>query len=177
MCIEKLLTESEKMLTKVISGCQTGADRAGLIAAKASGLETGGYVCTKNKTELGYEPELIPLYGLTELNTFDYPKRTLANVNAADATWIFYRGKLKKGSALTEKYCKQLNKKYAAINIDSFEIFERRWMIEDARDFIMLNNIKVLNIAGNRLSVCPDIEKVVTQLLIEVFSKVKEIQN
>lgn len=154
------------MLKKIISGCQTGADRAGLIAAKACGLETGGYVCTKNKTELGYEPELISEYNLTELNTFDYPKRTLANVNAADATWIFYRGKLEKGSALTEKYCKQLKKNYVAIGLANINL---RWAIEDASDFIMLNNIKVLNIAGNRESVAPGIQQEVTELLMKVF--------
>jgi hypothetical protein len=160
------------MLKKVISGCQTGSDRAGLIAAKTCGLETGGYVCTKNKTERGYEPELISVYNLTELNTFDYPMRTLANVNEADATWIFYRGKLEKGSALTEKYCKKLNKKYTAINIAS-EFFNRTWMVEDARDFIMLNNIKVLNIAGNRESVAPGIQQEVTELLMKVFKNVE----
>lgn len=163
----------EKMLKKIISGCQTGADRAGLIAAKACGLNTGGYVCTKNKTELGYEPELINVYNLTELNTFDYPKRTLANVNAADATWIFYRGKLEKGSALTEKYCKQLKKPYFACCLDNPCATIPVLFIE----FLRKHNVKVLNVAGNRLSVCPDIEKIVTQLLVEVFSKVKEIQN
>ena len=152
------------MLKKIISGCQTGADRAGLIAAKACGLETGGYVCTKNKTELGYEPELISEYNLTELNTFDYPKRTLANVNAADATWIFYRGKLEKGSALTEKYCKQLKKPYLDIQLD--------WLNDITpilKAFLIEHDVKVLNTAGNRESVAPGIQQEVTELLMKVF--------
>ena len=154
------------MLKKIISGCQTGADRAGLIAAKSCGLETGGYVCTKNKTELGYEPELIALYGLTELNTFDYPKRTLANVNAADATWIFYRGKLEKGSALTLKYCEQLNKKYLDIQLD--------WLNDITpilKAFLIKHDVKVLNIAGNRESVAPGIQQEVSELLERVFKQ------
>lgn len=160
------------MLKKVISGCQTGADRAGLIAAKASGLETGGYVCIKNKTELGYEPELISLYGLTELNTFDYPKRTLANVNAADATWIFYRGKLEKGSALTEKYCKQLKKLYLTIQLDTDYIHD---YATDCPSWLEFYNIEVLNIAGNRESVAPGIQQEAIELLTKVFKNVRLI--
>jgi hypothetical protein len=160
------------MLKKIISGCQTGADRAGLIAAKSCGLETGGYVCTKNKTELGYEPELISGYNLTELNTFDYPKRTLANVNAADATWIFYRGKLEKGSALTEKYCNQLKKPYLTIQIDNLN---KDAVFEDYSNWLILKNIKVLNIAGNRESVAPGIQQEVIELLTKVFKNVRFI--
>lgn len=159
------------MLKKIISGCQTGADRAGLIAAKVCGLETGGYVCTKNKTELGYEPELINAYQLSELNTFDYPKRTLANVNAADATWIFYRGKLEKGSALTEKYCKQLNKLHLTIRLD---VLNKEAFIEDYSNWLELKEIEVLNTAGNRESVAPGIQQEVTELLIKVFKSVKQ---
>ena len=154
------------MLKKIISGCQTGADRAGLIAAKSCGLETGGYVCTKNKTELGYEPELIALYGLTELNTFEYPKRTLANVNAADATWIFYRGKLQKGSALTIKYCERLRKLGLAIQLDTLN---KEAFIEDYYNWLELKEIEVLNIAGNRESVAPGIQQEVIELLMRVF--------
>ena len=158
------------MLKKVISGCQTGSDRAGLIAAKASGLQTGGFVCKNNKTENGFEPELISLYGLTELNTFDYPKRTLANVNSADATWVFYRGKLQKGSALTIKYCERLRKLGLAIQLDTLN---KEAFIEDYSNWLELKEIEVLNIAGNRESVAPGIQQEVTELLERVFKNVK----
>ena len=166
------------MLKKVISGAQTGADRAGLIAAKASGLQTGGFVCKNNKTELGYEPELIPLYGLTELNTFDYPKRTLANVNAADATWIFYRGPLEKGSLLTKTYCEKLGKDHIIHNIHNIHnIYDGKsdtMHIDAFVQFLNERNIKVLNIAGNRESIAPGIQEYVTELLTKVFKNEKE---
>ena len=163
------------MLKKIISGCQTGADRAGLIAAKACGLETGGYVCTKNKTELGYEPELIDIYQLSELNTFDYPKRTLANVNAADATWIFYRNKLEKGSLLTRTYCDKLKKNCMALDI-SEDYSHKRPITNEGYLLYWLerfNTVEVLNIAGNRESVAPGIQQEVIELLTKVFKNVR----
>ena len=69
------------MVKKIISGAQVGADIAGLRAGKELGLETGGYVTRGCKTKNGYEPHLIDEYGLTELETEDYPSRTAHNVS------------------------------------------------------------------------------------------------
>jgi hypothetical protein len=154
------------MLEKVISGAQTGVDRAGLIAAKNCGLETGGFVCKNNKTEKGFEPELIPLYGLTEINSLDYNKRTLANVHAADSTWILYRGRLTLGSAITIKYCEQLKKPYMEIQLE--------WLYDITpilKAFLIKHAVKVLNIAGQRESKAPGIEQEVQNILMKVFKK------
>ena len=78
------------IIEKVISGGQTGADRAGLIAAKKCGIQTGGYIPKGFKTELGSEPNLANEFGLVEFG-ITYPVRTLANVEQADATWILDR--------------------------------------------------------------------------------------
>src|SRR4051812_15127400 len=75
-------------LKKVISGGQTGADRAALECAKALGLETGGHAPRGFRTEKGNDPSLKE-FGLAETASDDYPTRTRLNVQNADATVWF----------------------------------------------------------------------------------------
>ena len=71
---------------KIISGGQTGADRAGLDAALRCGLETGGQAPSGYWTEVGPDPSLAQL-GLTAGGSV--AARTIANVAAAEATIVF----------------------------------------------------------------------------------------
>jgi hypothetical protein len=158
------------MLEKIISGGQTGSDRAGLIAAKNCGLKTGGYIPKGFKTELGSEPQLAKEFGLIEFGS-TYPHRTLANVQQADATWVFYHGSLERGSALTVKYCKEMGKHYEAIRVDTPGISDKL-LVENLVAWLYEVKPKVLNIAGNRESVCPGIQSYVEKILTEVFRKI-----
>ena len=74
------------MLRKVISGGQTGADRAGLDFAIETGLEHGGYVPRGRKAEDG---RIDDRYNLVELSTSSYPARTRRNIEQSDGTVIF----------------------------------------------------------------------------------------
>lgn len=67
------------MISKVISGGQTGVDQAALRAAKACGIPTGGYAPKDYMTEDGPSPWLAD-FGLIALTVSDYPRRTKANV-------------------------------------------------------------------------------------------------
>lgn len=157
------------MLSKVISGGQTGADRAGLIAAKKANITTGGYIPKGFKTELGSEVHLGTLYGLAELGT-TYPQRTLANVQSGDATLIFFLGPLERGSALTAKYCEQRDKPYLAMNLDNYCDNTKGFYATEVLEFLKnVPHLKVLNVAGNRESVAPGITDMVTELLSIVF--------
>lgn len=129
-------------LVKLISGAQSGADQAGLFSAEAVGVATGGY-CTRGcRTESGDRPDLIARFGLTELPTDDYSIRTLANVKAAGGTVIF-GDVTEPGSALTCRYVQiELGERGLLINPTAKEL----------RDWIMRDEIRVLNVAGNRLS-------------------------
>lgn len=156
---------------KVISGGQTGADRAGLIAAHNVGLETGGYINKGFITELGSEPDLA-FFGLKEIASIKYPTRTLANINASDFTWIFYVGGLDGGSALTEKYCQQLNKKYITYKLENFTDSNYFWEAVHSLAFEIAHyKPSILNIAGNRESKAPGIQIYLTRLLTEIFKK------
>ena len=74
------------MLRKIISGGQTGADRAGLDFAIEKGLGHGGYVPRGRKAEDG---RIDDRYNLVELSTSSYPARTRRNIEQSDGTVIF----------------------------------------------------------------------------------------
>ena len=70
------------MLGKVISGGQTGVDRAGLDAAMAAGIPVGGYCPKGRRAEDG---RILERYPLTELKLEDYRERTAMNIMESDA--------------------------------------------------------------------------------------------
>jgi hypothetical protein len=77
------------MLERVISGFQTGADIAGIYAARAHGIPTGGAMPRGFLTEDGPRPDYAELYGAVELPTPSYPERTRRNVADGDGTLWF----------------------------------------------------------------------------------------
>jgi Circularly permutated YpsA SLOG family len=71
------------MIRKIISGGQTGADRAGLDFAIEAGLEHGGYIPRGRKAEDG---RIDDRYNLIELSTSSYPARTRRNIDGTRLT-------------------------------------------------------------------------------------------
>ena len=88
------------MITRIISGGQTGADRAALDVAIKLSIPHGGWIPKGRKTEDGTLPEQ---YQLQEMTTASYPKRTEQNVIDSDGTLIIARGKLTGGTDLTRQ--------------------------------------------------------------------------
>src|ERR1700732_1716178 len=96
------------MLRKIISGGQTGADRAGLDFAIYAGLEHGGYVPRGRKAEDG---RIDARYNLVELSTSSYPARTRRNIAEGDGTVIFsLERRLSGGTKLTCEHPLKLGK-------------------------------------------------------------------
>ena len=87
------------MLEKIVSGGQTGADRAALDFARANGLGIGGWVPRGRLAEDGLIPE--DYLGLLEADSTDPAVRTALNVRDSDATLILSHGPLTGGSLLT----------------------------------------------------------------------------
>ncbi|MDG4562258.1 MAG: putative molybdenum carrier protein [Candidatus Competibacter sp.] len=133
---------------KIISGGQTGVDRAALDVALALGLAVGGWCPKGRRAEDGQIPDRYPLTETTERN---YQARTRRNVEDADGTLILNRGKLDGGTALTEAHARQIGKPCLIVALEAG--------IEPAafRDWLAAHHITVLNVAGPRESKRPGV--------------------
>lgn len=134
------------MLKRIISGGQTGVDRAGLDAAIRYGIPHGGSIPRGRRTEDGVLPNH---YNLTELSSTSYPARTEKNVVDSDATVIFSHGPLSNGSLLTQK--KALLHNRPVLHLDLRRVDVKR-AVNMLVDFVRTKRVEVLNIAGPRAS-------------------------
>ena len=139
------------MLITVISGGQTGADIAGLKAAKDAGFRTGGYINKGFKTLDGDKPEYGRAYGLIEMTSLNYPVRTKANVINSDATVIFATKLQSRGVALTIKLANEARKPVFIADISNMNT-------DDMIQWIKRHNVRTLNVAGNSENKSPGIE-------------------
>ena len=134
------------MLKKVISGGQTGVDRAGLDAAMEAGIPVGGYCPKGRKAEDGVIPGKYPL---TELESPESYYRTEMNVIKSDGTLILNKGILSNGTKLTCELAVTYGKPRLIIQLENpiDPAYVVRW--------IEGHFITVLNVAGPRESKCP----------------------
>src|SRR5262245_12256199 len=103
------------MLEKIISGGQTGVDRAALDVAILRGIPHGGYCPMGRLAEDGPIPAH---YHLTELLSKEYPVRTRENVLAGDGTLILHRGRPRGGTAYTIEVAQERSKPLYLIDVD-----------------------------------------------------------
>ncbi len=151
------------MIKKIISGGQTGADRAALDVAIKLDIPHGGWIPKGRKTEDGILPEK---YHLKEMQTSSYPKRTEQNVLDSDGTLIISHGKLTGGSALTQKFATQHNKPFLYIDLNSTTAFIATGLINT---WLLHYKIEVLNVAGPRASKDPKIHRLTADILESVI--------
>lgn len=145
---------------RIISGGQTGVDRAALDVAIDLGIPHGGW-CPKGRLcEIG---RIDSKYELTELPSAEYSARTLQNVKDSDGTLILYFDQLRGGTALTNRLAKEQLKPVCRVRINSAVDYLR--IIE----WITGNCIRTLNVAGPRGSSHADLEKTARQVLLKLF--------
>lgn len=154
-----------KKIKTIISGGQTGADRAAFDFALKNGVEIGGFVPKGRRAEDGKINASYP--NLTETATRNYAERTELNVQNSDATLIVSHDKLTSGSLLTKKFAKKHQKPFLHIDFLESTIEEsaaktRKW----------LASIKCgrLNIAGSRASTDAKIYEKTKQFLAALFA-------
>ena len=148
-------------LEKIVSGGQTGADRAGLDIAMKVGLPVGGY-CPKGRlAEDGTVPEHYPL---VEMTKGGYSARTERNVIESDGTLILNIGKLSGGTRLTVECARKHNKPHLAIQLDA-----AKPKVSTLAEWLEQNNIRVLNVAGPRESKTPGVHQLAFRYLEEFF--------
>ena len=151
---------------KIVSGGQTGVDRAALDVAIALGIVHGGW-CPKGR--LAEDGPIAERYQLTELDSADYTVRTERNVIDSDGTLILYQNRLSGGTALTNRFAKYYEKPLHRIRMD------RDLKLQAVISWIKEHEIKILNVAGPRGSSSVGIETRAYQILEKIFKQSDEL--
>jgi hypothetical protein len=130
------------ILRKVISGGQTGVDQAGLFMAKKYGFVTGGWAPRHFMTSTGSQKDLLMSFGLKE-HSGGYRDRAWKNVMDSNATIRLAFNFNSPGEKCTLKAIKRYKRPHYDINLQNPVI------PEIICEWIKINNVEVLNIAGN----------------------------
>ncbi len=144
----------------IVSGGQTGVDRAALDFALQNKIPCGGW-CPKGR--IAEDGIIASNYPLKENISGDYESRTIRNVMDSDASLIIINKNPDSGTLLTIKISEQLNKPIFIQDI-SKEILKENFYI-----WLKQNKIKSLNIAGPRESKSPGIYKHSLRVLYEII--------
>ena len=145
-------------IIKIISGGQTGVDRAALDVAIELGFEYGGF-CPKGR--LAEDGVILNKYNLTELSSSQYLMRTFENVQASDGTLIIHQETVSGGTLKTKDYCQMINKSFFEVNL--LEDLEKIPL--NFNTWIKENHIIIMNIAGPRESAAPIYNRTYTLLM------------
>ena len=158
---------------KIISGGQTGVDRAALDVALRHGIDCDGWCPAGRLDEFGRIPDKYPLNELNqeskEGGPLDRPggletaapwekrgifaERTLANVTDSDGTIIIYSDQLRGGTEYTVECCKQLQRAHQLVDASNISAEAAAKLIAD---FVRKHEIAILNVAGPRQSEWPE---------------------
>lgn len=133
-------------MLKIVTGGQTGVDRAALDVALALGIPCSGW-CPKGR--LAEDGEIDAHYPLKETPSEDVAQRTEWNARDSDGTLILNIGNPTDGTPLTAQMAEKYNKPYITLELDKDPELStfKKWLAE--------HNIKTLNIAGPRESHAP----------------------
>ena len=151
-------------IEKIVSGGQTGADRAAFDFALAQNICIGGFVPKDRRAEDGQISEFYP--NLIETDKRDYSERTKLNVINSDVTIILSHGNLIGGSLLTKKLAEKHEKPF--LHIDFLKSNLKQHSLT-TKKLLKHNKCKVLNIAGPRVSDDPNIYQKTKEFLTLLF--------
>jgi hypothetical protein len=135
---------------KIISGGQTGVDRAALDIALRHGIECGGWCPAGRLDEFGKIPDHYPIQ---ELQGGGFTERTLQNVKDSDGTVVVYCDDLSGGTAQTVYFCLELKRPHELIDASKISAEGAAKLIGY---FVDKNKINILNVAGPRQSEWPE---------------------
>ena len=165
------------MIQKIVSGGQTGVDRAGLDVAIQLGISHGGWCPRGRRAEDGRIPER---YELAETDATDYSVRTEKNVADSDGTLIFFWQRLSGGTKLTTKLAKKYGRPLLEIDLSETPHEPAGSVCQRFKDWIAENQIQILNIAGPRESSAPEAvtrTETVLKCLIEFLNPQNDLET
>jgi Circularly permutated YpsA SLOG family len=148
---------------RVVSGGQTGVDRAALEVAAFLEIEHGGWCPLGRLAEDGPIPDR---FSMRETDTADYAVRTRWNVRDSDATLIIARQPLSGGTALTAGAARDFRRPLLVLDPLGPES-----ELASALEWLNGQDVQVLNVAGPRESSQPGIGQLAEQLLLVVFRR------
>ena len=131
------------MPSKIISGGQSGVDRAVLDAARELDVPIGGWCPKGRRAEDG---AIAACYPLDETPSDQYAQRTEWNIRDSDGTLVLTFGPATGGTALTVQLADRLSKPCLVLDLKNSA------SPEDALSWIGEHSIQVLNVAGPRAS-------------------------
>lgn len=130
------------MIKKIISGGQTGADRAALDVAIRQGIPHGGWILKGRITEKGPLPER---YRLQEMPTDSHRARAEQNVIDSDGTLIVARGRLTGETDYTRQMTLKHKKQLLGIDLEQTNLYDAASLVAS---WIKMRRIEILNVAG-----------------------------
>ncbi|MDE0513304.1 MAG: putative molybdenum carrier protein [Gammaproteobacteria bacterium] len=148
------------MIEKIVSGGQTGVDRAALDCAIALDIPHGGWCPAGRAAEDGIIPGR---YHLVETDSPEYVDRTRKNVEDSDGTLILNRNQLEGGTAATLGFARSCGKPVLVVDLDS------PLALDEIRNWLLANKIKQCNVAGPRESKIPGIYRQAYRYLMELL--------
>ena len=164
--------ETTRNQLKIVSGGQTGVDRAGLVAAMGAGFPFGGWVPNGRRAEDGVVP--AEFNTMRESRSSGYRWRTRANVADSDATLILADAlPLTGGTFFTAQVAEELRKPCKVVCLaEANAVAQIRDWMHSLEDTVRQGNPGqiVLNIAGPRESKAPGIFERARRVLEEVFA-------
>ena len=153
------------LIARIVSGGQTGVDRAALDWACRHEVPHGGW-CPKGR--LAEDGPLAACYRLRETDSSGYRQRTKLNVLDSDATLIFNIGALDGGTLQTVRFCQVLSKPHRVVQLDEGPVGETT---RSVREWLMEGRFSALNVAGPREAKRPGIYDIVMSVLDACFSR------
>ena len=147
---------------KIISGGQTGVDRAALDVALELAIPCGGWCPAGRRAEDGV---LDKKYPLQETESYRYDVRTRLNIDDSDGTLIISPTPLTSGTALTRNFARKTDKPLLIISPKA--LFDAELIEPWLKEY----RIAILNIAGPRESGQPGIYQQTTEILKEALHR------
>ncbi len=162
-------------IAKIVSGGQTGVDRAALDVAIFLEIPHGGWCPRGRRAEDG---SISNVYQLTETGSSNYVVRTEKNVTDSDGTLILYRNRMSRGTALTASYTRRHHRPCLAIDIAAIQSGDSddAWISQNVakiHNWLTEEDIRTLNVAGPRESTSNGITADAHTLLLNAFAEIE----
>lgn len=155
-------------IARIVSGGQTGVDRAALEFGRRVGVPIGGWCPAGGWAEdLPEPPGLLALFPELDETRSSHPaERTRWNVRDSDATLVLVRGEVSSpGTAATLRFIEDYGRPHLVADVEDVAGV-RTWLVD-------LPAGSVLNVAGPRESQAPGIQAQATALLDAVTDLVR----